>query len=469
MLTAMLPFFNNQLTETEEKMNASLTKMVAALLVYGAFLLGAQEPTASTETEEEITTEIPAETTPAVEPVKEQPDPVEVPKEAAVKEKPKKEEPSVPEWVKNIKIKGDFRFRYQYQNFEDAIKDDTLDRNRLRYRARLGFDATVNDWAKVNFGIASGSYESKITADQLVGGTDVKASLGQDLRSTNQTFDDFFSHKPVWIDYAYAEFTPWSWLTLSGGKMKNPFHTTSELIWDGDITPEGAALQFKYKVTDELSLLANAGIFILDELKALDDPMMAVVQAGAVLTVSDFDVTATLSFYDPMNLMNAESNTGEGAKMRGYVAQGYYWKNLAAALDISYTIAKKYQVGLLGELTANLYDLNKDALGAKADDNLAFLIGVKGGTTALKDLGDFQSSLSYRQLGIASWIPFLTESDPFDGNINAEGIKFDVKAGLYKNFSAAATLNYFWTLDKKFSSDKTNKDFLLQLDLNYKF
>ncbi|HNT28276.1 MAG TPA: hypothetical protein PKH10_08885, partial [bacterium] len=200
-----------------------------------------------------------------------------------------------------------------------------------------------------------------------------------------------------------------------------------------------------------------------------DDPMMAVVQIGAAIKVSDFDATATLSYYDPMNLMNAETNTGEGTKMLGYIKQGYYWKNIAAALDASYTIEEKYQIGFLGEMTANIYDLNKDALGAKADDNLAFFVGLKGGTKALKDLGDFQSSISYRQLGISSWIPFLIDADPLDGNVNAEGIKFDIKAGLYKNFSAAATLNYFWTLDKKFNSDKTNKDLILQLDLNYKF
>ncbi len=351
----------------------------------------------------------------------------------------------------------------------EFIKELMEENNRLRYRARLGLEAKASDWTKVHFGIASGSYESKITPDQLASGKDIKASLGQDLRSTNQTFDDFFSHKPVWIDYAYAEFTPWSWLTLAGGKMKNPFHTASELIWDGDITPEGATLQFKYAVMDELSLLANAGLFILDEIKALDDPMMAVVQVGAAVKVSDFDATATLSYYDPMNLMNADTNTGEGAKMRDYVSQGYYWKNLAAAVDFSYTIKEKYQIGLLGEMTANLYDLNKDVLGAKADDNLAFFVGLKGGTKALKDLGDFQSSISYRQLGIASWIPFLIESDPFDGNVNAEGIKFDIKAGLYKNFSAAVTLNYFWTLNKEFNKEKTNKDLLLQIDLNYKF
>lgn len=457
-------------------MNETLTRLLGVLLLLGTLTLGAQEMTPPEGQPADETTAS-SETTHAAEPVREAPAPVEVKKEPGAvsdsamvkKEEPKKEESSVPDWVKNLKLKGDFRFRYQYQNFEDAVKDDTLERNRLRYRARLGLEAKINDWAKVNFGLASGSYESKITADQLAGGKDVKASLGQDLRSTNQTFDDFFSHKPVWIDYAYAEFTPWSWLTLSGGKMKNPFHTASELIWDGDITPEGAALQFKYPVIDELSLLANAGLFILDEVKSLDDPMMAVVQVGTALKVSDFDATATLSFYDPMNLMNAESNTGEGAKMLGYIKQGYYWKNIAAALDASYTIKEKYQVGLMGELTANLYDLNKDALGAKADDTVAFFVGVKGGTKALKDLGDFQSSISYRQLGISSWIPFLIDSDPFDGNVNAEGIKFDIKAGLYKNFSFAATLNYFWTLDQKFNSDKRNRDLLLQLDLNYKF
>jgi len=455
-------------------MNKNLTKLLGTGLVFGLLTLGAQETeeAAAAEegtAEEAATAATAAEAPAAVEVKKEEPIKEEAKKEEVKKEESKKEESAVPDWVKNIKLKGDFRFRYQYQNFEDAVKDDTLERNRLRYRARVGLEAKANGWAKVNFGIASGSYESKITTDQLASGKDIKASLGQDLRSTNQTFDDFFSHKPLWIDYAYGELTPWSWITLVGGKMKNPFHTTSELIWDSDITPEGAALQVKYPVMDEIALLFNAGLFIFDEVKALDDPMMAVLQAGAAITAGGFNATATLSYYDPMNLMNADTNTTEGAKMRDYVSQGYYWKNLAAALDVTYTLKERYRIGLIGEMTTNLYDLNRDALGAKADDTLAFLVGLTGGTTALKEIGDFQSSLSYRQVGIASWIPFLIESDPFDGNVNAEGIKFDIKAGLYKNLSAAATLNYFWTLNKGFNKDERNRDILLQLDISYKF
>ncbi len=101
------------------------------------------------------------------------------------------------------------------------------------------------DKFKVGFGIASGDKN--------------------DARSTNQTLRDFFNDKSIWIDYAYGQYTPFKWLTLAGGKFKNPLFSPDDLIWDTDITPEGGAAQFNYNVCDSLGLFTNVGFFILDE------------------------------------------------------------------------------------------------------------------------------------------------------------------------------------------------------------
>src|SRR5205085_3412719 len=54
--------------------------------------------------------------------------------------------------------------------------------------------------------------------------------------------------------------------TVTGmiGKMDNPFQL-SNMIWDYDINPEGAALQLAYNLSDQHSFKANSGIFVLDE------------------------------------------------------------------------------------------------------------------------------------------------------------------------------------------------------------
>jgi hypothetical protein len=154
------------------------------------------------------------------------------------------------------------REQYEYRS-------DVDERWITRIRLRLGLETQVADKFKVGFGIASGS--------------------SADHRSTNQTLQDSFTHKPINIDYAYGQYTPFKWLTLVGGKFKNPLFNPDDLIWDTDINPEGGAAQFNYRVCDSLGLFSNVGFFILDERQPSSknttsaqgqDPLMYVVQPG---------------------------------------------------------------------------------------------------------------------------------------------------------------------------------------------
>ena len=44
------------------------------------------------------------------------------------------------------------------------------------------------------------------------------------------------------------------------GKMENPF-AFSDMVFDADYTPEGAALQLVYTINDQHSLKLNGGAF----------------------------------------------------------------------------------------------------------------------------------------------------------------------------------------------------------------
>ena len=50
----------------------------------------------------------------------------------------------------------------------------------------------------------------------------------------------------MWIDLAYFDWHPErvEGLNVIGGKMENPFYAPgkTELLWDGDLRPEGVAL-----------------------------------------------------------------------------------------------------------------------------------------------------------------------------------------------------------------------------------
>lgn len=177
-----------------------------------------------------------------------------------------------PEWTSRIKISGDFRFRdegrYFNPNNELAFVDvntinanggyntgsnnsnlppilnSSKDRNVLRIRARLAVTAEINDEWSATFRLASGSDSSPV--------------------STNQTLGGFFSKKSIWLDQAYVKYEPFDGNSLVLGRMPNPFVHT-EMVWDDDINPDGAALKLSHDFTRTgLGLHATGAAFSID-------------------------------------------------------------------------------------------------------------------------------------------------------------------------------------------------------------
>jgi Putative porin len=115
---------------------------------------------------------------------------------------------------------GDFRLRDE--PFFGGPSNQSLDQNRERFRLRLNLTAKLNDDFGGGFSLASGDINDPTT--------------------TNQTVTGFYTRKPIAIDKAYVDYTPhyFHYLTLIGGKFGYPWYNT-ELVWDKDLNPEGAA------------------------------------------------------------------------------------------------------------------------------------------------------------------------------------------------------------------------------------
>jgi hypothetical protein len=158
--------------------------------------------------------------------------------------------------IKGIELYGDFRGRYEQNTAENAAYND---RNRYRYRLRLGLNTTMFENFQIGLRLASGNPQFN-PGGTLVGGSPITAN--QDLNSLD-------TRKFLWIDAAYAKWNAiktddWM-LSTTIGKLDNPFQL-SNMIWDYDIVPEGAAIQAAYNVNEKHALKGNAGIFVLDEL-----------------------------------------------------------------------------------------------------------------------------------------------------------------------------------------------------------
>jgi len=178
-----------------------------------------------------------------------------------------------PTWAQKVKINGDFRLRYQYQQ-----KKASQTRNRGRVRYRLGITADPVEKITLGAGLASG---------------------GGDPRSTNQTFQNTFETPDIRLDYAYAEYKPFKEISLISGifQNKNYLWRPSDLLWDGDINPQGGAAHLHTSLMDA-DVWINIGSLVLDESSSDEsDPYMFYVQPGLNWANGPFDAKLAASFY----------------------------------------------------------------------------------------------------------------------------------------------------------------------------
>ncbi|MBI3876073.1 MAG: putative porin [Verrucomicrobia bacterium] len=201
-------------------------------------------------------------------------------------------------YLKIRKINGDMRGRFEQNNAENSAYSE---RNRARYRLRVGATATMLEDFETGFRLASG--------DPFTGGAAGTTLFGGNPVSANTTLGSGNSRKFIWVDTAYGKWTPihndvW---TVSGtlGKFDNPFQI-SNMVFDYDIQPEGAALQLAYKPADAHTLKFNGGFFLLNEINqgvgASHDPF---VMGGQLLLESKWtpkiETTLGISLFNIVN------------------------------------------------------------------------------------------------------------------------------------------------------------------------
>ncbi|MEI7807786.1 MAG: putative porin [Verrucomicrobiota bacterium] len=152
----------------------------------------------------------------------------------------------MPDWVTGYKFSGDVRGRFEQFSGDNNMM---VDRTRLRYRVRLGVAVNMLDNLEVGLRLGSGD------------------SSGNPL-SSNTTMENNATKKPIWVDAAYGKWTmlhSGGWLLAATvGKMDNPFSFTP-MMFDSDLTPEGAALAGSYTFNDKHSIAFAGGAFVLDE------------------------------------------------------------------------------------------------------------------------------------------------------------------------------------------------------------
>lgn len=388
--------------------------------------------------------------------------------------------------VDTLKLYGDLRLRYQYDDKDAQAessagvhsdrkeKDRSTNSNqRSRFRFRLRLDADV-----------------KLT-DNFSAGVELQTNNVAD--SGNQTFTNGFGDYDIFISKAYLRYKN-DWLTLSGGKFDNPFYST-DLVWDPDINPNGAAERIDFHKLFghssepgfdkdgkalaaapaspwELSLVAGQFIFFdnneflgPDNDQSSDAFIFETQLIGSYKFANGVKVTLAPAWFTANagsvgTALNANSFT-DSALVSGAE------RNLNLLLlpgDISFSIAGiktkflwDFSYNLDGKSRAEdtyrlVYQKNRPGdhddfvSNHRPKDDLAFLVGFQVGEN--KKAGDLSFLANYRQTGISAVDPNLNDDDFALGELNTRGIKLGLAYNVTDFATFGVTYYQAWNLDK---------------------
>ena len=324
-------------------------------------------------------------------------------------------EAQVASWTEQVSFKGDLRLRHEIIDQEDR---DT--RNRWRIRARVGMSGTVNEQIDVHLRLATGS---------------------DDPVSTNQSLDGGFSNKDFNLDMAYVDWRPdvLGGASLYGGKMDMPFIAVGDLVWDGDLTPEGVA--FSYSGGEGMTLMLNGAAFWAEERSSDSDTMVYGLQAAGQMDASEtVAVTGGLSYFLYDNMQGFAPLYDEGDGFGNTLVPVSDEEDAAEVYANDYGIVEVfYEVGIdTGGLPISLYGEYIVNTEAETDGDTGYLFGAKLGKT--KDVNSWQLNYNYRDLEADATVGAFTDSDSFGGGTNGEGHKLSGVYQIAKNWQAGVAV-----------------------------
>lgn len=268
-----------------------------------------------------------------------------------------------------FQFSGDFRLRYENTS-RDVVSENDI-RNREVFRVRAGAIVTINEFLTAGARLTTGSAD--------------------DPNSTDVTLGNFVDDLNVSLDRAYLQLA-YRNLVLTGGKVPNPFLRGTEVIWDGDVNPNGLAASYTVPEAGTITPTFTGMYSMVDEQSSGPDSYMLGGQAAVSFDAgADATLTVAGAYYDYQieSLSNADAGdtrtnnlTGDGS---AYVSDFDLLD--ATAIVTSGTFGERYPLRVVGNYVKNL--------GAEVDEDQGLALGVYVGRTGTT--GDRRLHYSYSE------------------------------------------------------------------------
>ena len=248
---------------------------------------------------------------------------------------------ALPEWITRMRWFGDVRLREQsdlfsddniatsYPDFDaindaggvtragaDAFFNFTEDRHRLRFRLRLGFETDITDQLLLSASMATGNLNNPISLNQTLGdsGDPYQLNLESGFLQWHLEDDDGLT-----------------WLSVQGGRTRNPYRRVTELVFDNDIHLEGVSTNVRYALPGveplesdtgmRREMFAVVGAYPLDEGEiafadgSSNDKWLWGVQGGAEFAFTKLhSAMLAFAFFDYINIPGQRNALGSTIK-----------------------------------------------------------------------------------------------------------------------------------------------------------
>lgn len=402
----------------------------------------------------------------------------------------------LPDWLDRITWEGDLRLRYQSDRFPEGndtpenfrlkgedIDNTSSDRNRYRVRARLGANVKISDDFSGGIRIITGGVDDPVSPNQ---------TLGMNSGSSKFNFG---------LDRAFIKYQPKPWLAFNGGRIANPWFGT-DLVWDPDLSFDGATASVMPRINDYLKAFATIGAFPIEETERsrnngantnrAKDKWLYGAQVGFELgapTQTTFKLGA--AYYDYQNVTGIQNQVGL-TELDGTAPQFrqkgntlFVLSNPADPLNGPFGLASEFrEINLTGSLDIASFDPVRVILTGDYVKNVGFnekdiraknpsnSIGGDTGWMGRIQVGmpntfkkdDWNVFAAYKHLESNAVLDAFTDSDFRLGGTNAKGWIVGGNYGVDKN----AWLSLRWLSADQIVGPAYSVDVLL-FDLNAKF
>lgn len=392
---------------------------------------------------------------------------------------------ALPDWIKRIRFGGDIRLRYENDRFDKnnadfaqpsnptQLMNTKIDADRFKYRVRIGAAIDVNDQVEAVVRLSTGNSSNPVSTNTIIG--------------------DYMNKDNVLFDLAYLKWQPTDFLTISGGRMPNPWFTPTWLVWDDDLNFEGLALTVKKPVTESLSSFLTIGAFPLQQ----DD----FTQHGKWLTAGQLGIerqspkgfaakigAAYYNFSNITGILNDPLHPGETdwtaplfqqkgntlfnissdpSVFKTALASEFKEINLSGTLDIG--LWDPFHIVFVGDYVKNIgFDKSdvaqRTGISNPTEDTTGYQIGMTLGHPTIKEGGQWKAYFQYVYKGADSVVDAFTFSDFHLGGTNAKGWILGGDVALRKN----VWLSVEWLTANEISGPPLAIDVLF-VDFNARF